>query len=107
VRDGLRVVLAAGLALLLGGGGPVADRGAAVTGPGGSAGDMVEITGTPAGRGVVCPLFRLDDGEVISLTGAAPQGEARVVLSGFWLLRSPCQQGRTFRVQAVRTLPQE
>lgn len=63
---------------------------------------LVEIAGTPAGRGVECPLFRLDDGEVISLTGLAPEGTARVVLAGRWQARSPCRQGRSFRVAAVR-----
>ncbi len=72
-------------------------------GPAVSAAEPIEIAGTPAGRGVVCPQFRLDDGELVSLTGEAPpEGAGRVVLSGRWQPRSPCMQGRSFRVETFR-----
>jgi hypothetical protein len=60
------------------------------------------ITGTTIEGGVVCPLLKLDDGEIVPLTGvpldAYPPGE-RLVLEGRFVRVSICQQGRrTFEV---------
>lgn len=62
-----------------------------------------ELSGILAGSGVTCPLFRLSDGEVISLTGDLPPAEIGPLrITGTWLNKSNCMQGRTFRVQAYR-----
>lgn len=61
-----------------------------------------EIRGQTAGQGVECPLFRLDDGEVITLSGDAPSGDGVWVLTGFWMDASHCMQGRTFRISDFR-----
>lgn len=62
---------------------------------------LLEISGTFAGQGIVCPQFRMDDGETISLSGAYPAqmklGE-KLTLSGRWAPESKCMQGREFRV---------
>lgn len=62
--------------------------------------DVVTVSGEFAGPGVICPQFRLDSGETISLSGDVPQhsrGERRV-LRGSWRPISKCMQGREFRV---------
>ncbi|MCE6967294.1 hypothetical protein [Cereibacter sphaeroides] len=68
------------------------------------------ITGTALGRGVLCPQFRLDDGEQISLEGLPPGSSApapgqRLRLTGSFLRASRCQQGRAFRVTAIAPAP--
>lgn len=58
------------------------------------------ISGYYAGPGVICPLFKLDGGETISLSGDYPELAAgqHFVLSGRWAEKSKCMQGREFHV---------
>jgi len=58
------------------------------------------IAGSFVGAGVECPLFRLEDGEQITLTGNIPDlvvGQT-ARLRGRWARLSTCMQGRTFHV---------
>jgi hypothetical protein len=73
----------------------------------GAADGALALEGVTAGRGVVCPLFRLDDGEMISLTGWHPEAEGRYRLTGRWQVNSNCMQGRSFRVEAAEALNRE
>ena len=73
------------------------------------------LQGTLLEAGVECPQFRLatgsaeaaeagdgdtaQAGEVISLTGAAPQDLGTYTLTGRWPRFSYCMQGRSFDVQ--------
>ncbi|MFB2552797.1 hypothetical protein [Ensifer soli] len=66
----------------------------------------IEIVGDMAGPGVECPLFRLESGEVITLSGPAPKGEGAYALTGRFLQFSNCMQGRTFRIQHFRPAKQ-
>lgn len=61
------------------------------------------ITGAHAGPGVVCPQFRLADGETVSLSGdtASVAAAGTVTLRGRWMTRTKCMQGREFRVEGV------
>ncbi len=74
---------------------------------GGPAAAVVAIEGTTAGMGVVCPLFRLDDGETVTLSGWRPEAQGRYRLTGRWQRFSNCMQGRTFRVDAAEALETE
>jgi hypothetical protein len=64
--------------------------------------DSFEIEGRVLGRGVMCMQFLLSTGERISLEGVAPlklrQG-AELRLTGTWMSRSLCMEGRSFRMQ--------
>lgn len=87
--------------------GTAADGGATATGTGGAGeamdGDEI-IQGVLIGPGVLCPQFRLDGGEQISLESALPEGLAQGVpvrLSGRFLRASRCQQGRAFAVSGI------
>lgn len=78
-------------------------------------GTALSATGTLLGKlleaGVECPQFQLEtdiegtssgqtgSGEVISLTGAAPQDPGTYRLTGRWSRSSYCLQGRSFDVQ--------
>lgn len=71
-------------------------------------GAVVEtVSGMLIGPGVECPQFRLDDGEVISLVGAAPDQPGSYQLTGRWARFSKCMQGRSFQVQAVTPISQQ
>jgi len=62
------------------------------------------ITGAYVGPGAPCPQFRLTNGETISLSGAYPKlviGQP-ITLSGLWVGRSKCMQGREFNVEPAR-----
>lgn len=57
----------------------------------------VTIRGTAAAGGVICPLIELPSGEKIALVGVALDAFSPgtpLVLTGYVLQRSPCQQGR-------------
>jgi hypothetical protein len=63
---------------------------------------VLKIRGTAVAGGVSCPLIELVSGERVPLVGVAmdayPYG-TRLALSGYFMQRSPCQQGRlAFRV---------
>ena len=65
------------------------------------------ITGTTVEGGVVCPLLKLEYGEIVPLAGvpldAYPPGQ-RLVLEGRFVRVSICQQGRrTFEVSRDAT----
>lgn len=66
------------------------------------------IRGTIVQGGVICPLIELASGERVPLVGVAldafPVG-TRLLLSGYFMQRSPCQQGRwAFRVLQSQTV---
>ena len=63
---------------------------------------MERISGTYLGQGAACPLFRLDDGELITLTGRLPGmlPGSTYDFEGRWRVNAGCMQGRTFDVQA-------
>lgn len=58
------------------------------------------ISGHYAGQGVTCARFRLESGEVISISGVYPEmvPDQLFVLHGRWAEVSKCMQGREFRV---------
>ncbi|MCJ8056660.1 hypothetical protein GB928_025230 [Shinella curvata] len=60
--------------------------------------NTVKINGNTAGQGVECPLFQLDTGEMVTLSGEIPPSDGKWALVGHWLNASPCMQGRTFRI---------
>lgn len=62
---------------------------------------LESIVGTFVGAGVLCPQFRLEDGETVSLSGAVPAeitAGTELTLNGRWAFESKCMQGREFRV---------
>ena len=61
---------------------------------------MDVIEGVYAGPGVECPLFKLTDGRVITLSGKLPALEtgATFKLTGRCARMSTCMQGDTFQV---------
>ncbi len=65
------------------------------------------ITGTTVEGGVVCPLLKLEDGEIVPLAGVplhAYPPSRRLVLEGQFVRVSICQQGRrTFEVSRDAT----
>lgn len=72
----------------------IASAGSAASNP------LQAITGTYQGQGVECPLMRLSDGQIISLSGDIPEmeiGEERSLI-GRWMRASGCMQGRNFQV---------
>ena len=62
--------------------------------------EMDVIEGVYAGPGVECPLFKLTDGRLITLSGKLPalETEATFRLTGRWVRISTCMQGDTFQV---------
>ena len=62
--------------------------------------EMEVIEGVYAGPGVECPLFRLTDGRLITLSGKLPALETEAIfrLTGRWARISTCMQGDTFQV---------
>lgn len=64
--------------------------------------DLVTIIGTAAGRGVVCPLFRLEDGGLVTLSGKVSDlpNKTTMYLTGRWAKVSTCMQGRTLIVES-------
>jgi hypothetical protein len=56
------------------------------------------LQGEMIGPGVECPLFRLTDGEIISLTGLVPDVQGSYALTGRWSRFSKCMEGRSFQV---------
>ena len=74
------------------------DGATAQTGP-------VPVSGVVVPGGIVCPLLRKADGEVVPLAGVTPDAFAegtRLSLEGSFVPRSTCQQGqRTFAVERV------
>lgn len=67
------------------------------------------IEGEVMAPGVLCPRFRLADGEEISLETLPPGTSLtpgdRLRLTGSFLRASRCQQGRGFAVTAVAPQP--
>ncbi|OSQ47259.1 hypothetical protein MGEO_16005 [Marivita geojedonensis] len=63
---------------------------------------MQKITGTYVGQGAMCPLFQLDHGERITITGRLPGMEPGEFFefTGRWSLRSYGMQGRNFHVSS-------
>jgi hypothetical protein len=63
------------------------------------------VSGTVVQGGIVCPLLRKADGEIVPLTGVAMDAFAegtQLSLTGSFVARSTCQQGqRTFAVERV------
>lgn len=62
--------------------------------------DFVSIIGTLENDRKICPAFKLDSGETISLSGFVPKVAVNTKLSlkGQWRQRSKCMRGREFRV---------
>lgn len=62
--------------------------------------EMDVIEGVYAGPGVECPLFKLTDGRLITLSGKLPALETKATfeLTGRWVRISTCMQGDTFQV---------
>lgn len=90
----------------------LADGNASTTAKGGTALSAADtLVGKLLEAGVECPQFQLEmsstdtssdqtgSGEVISLTGAAPQDPGTYRLTGRWSRFSYCMQGRSFDVQ--------
>ncbi len=73
---------------------------AAETGSAGGASEPLMIEGVYVGPGVECPLFELDNGRQVTLSGQVPELEsgARFKLTGRWARISNCMQGATFNV---------
>jgi hypothetical protein len=70
-----------------------------------SAAELVRVNGVMAEGGIVCPLFRSDDGTIFPLMGLNQNEHAigtRLELEGTFVKRSTCQQGeKTFNVESV------
>jgi hypothetical protein len=70
-----------------------------------AAAESITVQGVLTEGGIVCPLLKLNTGELIPLMGVRtneyPIG-TRLELQGVFVKRSPCQQGKqTLRVQRV------
>lgn len=66
---------------------------------------QVRVEGTLVEGGVVCPLLRTAEGELVPLMGISVDGYhlgTRMTLAGMFVRFSPCMQGqRTLQVQQV------
>lgn len=65
---------------------------------------MQTITGVYVGEGAECPRFRLESGEIVSLSGVFDRDLTRgkvVELQGRWREISRCMQGREFAVSDI------
>lgn len=72
-----------------------------------SGNEAATVTGVSAGRGATCAVFKLDNGQLISVIGNVrdiAQPGIRARLSGNWQKTSTCQQGRTLRVAEIERL---
>ena len=77
--------------------------GSLAEGSGSSTNDGVIIEGALDRQGAECPLFRITNGEVVSLSGQLPSLEIdqHIRLRGKWQRISNCMQGRTFHVSGI------
>lgn len=72
----------------------------------GTAETVEKITGLYLGSGVTCPQFKMDTGEIVSLSGVterdlAEYANTKVLLTGEWWAMSTCMQGRDFHVATI------